>query len=262
MPNLGGASPHGHLCLSLLLCCAAYAAGLFACLAPTPGPACDALGDFYDASGGASWNDNSGWVEAAAGSAVDVCGFFGVMCDEDGAAVSLGFARNGLVGTLPFSIANLSTLTAISIQNEPQLEGSLPSTLGMLTSLRSLAVSNTNTNGSVPESLGGLALTSLVLRDMRLSALLGSLPLSLRDLQLVSQQTIYGSPEGFGSLTALTNLQLGFFTFNVPTGSAAFPDLSRLARLTFLQVTHSEISGALPASLGSLSLLTGLELTV
>ena len=47
--------------------------------------ACEALGDLFYATNGTGWVDNDGWVDAAAGKAMDYCSVFnGVECDNAG----------------------------------------------------------------------------------------------------------------------------------------------------------------------------------
>ena len=59
------------------------AAGAFACAPDENSVACAALGDLYAATGGASWTNKAGWVDAAAGTATSYCTFYGVACDAN-----------------------------------------------------------------------------------------------------------------------------------------------------------------------------------
>ena len=53
----------------------------FACLVQDA--ACATLGDLYYSTGGAgSWLNTTGWADAAAGTATDVCSLFGVDCTD------------------------------------------------------------------------------------------------------------------------------------------------------------------------------------
>lgn len=67
----------------LLLLVATVASGAtatFTCAAANDATACSALGDLYTATNGAGWVSNTGWRDAAAGTATDCCTFQGVTC--------------------------------------------------------------------------------------------------------------------------------------------------------------------------------------
>ncbi len=64
----------------------------------------DVLVSLYNSTGGASWNNNSGWL-----STDPVCTWNGVSCDGSGNVTSLILSWNNLSGTIPDSIGNLSS---------------------------------------------------------------------------------------------------------------------------------------------------------
>ncbi|HET9048141.1 MAG TPA: hypothetical protein VFN29_04155 [Chiayiivirga sp.] len=81
-----------------------------------------ALIDFYNATQGPGWTDDTGWL----GDAGTECTWFGVVCDSDGAHVTaLQLPGNHLVGTIPASLAQLSALQALVV-NANQLSGAIP----------------------------------------------------------------------------------------------------------------------------------------
>lgn len=87
--------------------------------------ACDALGDLYYATNGSGWIRQKGWLEAAAGQAVDYCGFDGLGCDDSGLPTSLFLTLNALNGTIPDSIGHLTALTYLGLDGNA-LRGSVP----------------------------------------------------------------------------------------------------------------------------------------
>jgi len=119
---------------------------------------CNALVDLANATGWTSWSANgvrTGWL-----SATSYCSWPGVTC----AGVSLqngklmvtnskivglsinvgtGFPNNVLVGTLPSTLGSLTSLTSFSITLQPLLTGTIPSTLLALTSLTYLQITQT-----------------------------------------------------------------------------------------------------------------------
>jgi Leucine rich repeat N-terminal domain len=119
---------------------------------------CNALVDLANATGWTSWSANgvqTGWLSAAS-----YCSWPGVTC----AGVSLqngklmvtnsnivglsinvgtGFPNNSLVGTLPSTLGSLTSLTSFSITLQPLLTGTIPSALLALTSLTYLQITQT-----------------------------------------------------------------------------------------------------------------------
>jgi hypothetical protein len=71
--------------LALALCAARVAAQLYSPLLPAfrcarQDAACASLGDLYGATSGGQWRNNTGWLDAAAGTPTDYCVMAGVNC--------------------------------------------------------------------------------------------------------------------------------------------------------------------------------------
>lgn len=109
-----------------------------------------ALMAVYDATSGPSWS----WVASASSSGVGLwgqanisyCSWLGVTCCAasalrmvpcrgDRSVVTLSMENFGMQGSLPEQLGNLYELTALGLSGNPQLNGSLPSTMGQLTQL-------------------------------------------------------------------------------------------------------------------------------
>jgi hypothetical protein len=93
--------PPGRLLLSACLAALATApvprVQAFSCLGEKlDTPACSALGQLYDSTGGDwSWKETAGWSLAARDEAADACAFFGVTC-AGGEIERLNLFNNGL----------------------------------------------------------------------------------------------------------------------------------------------------------------------
>lgn len=165
------------------------AGAAFTCL-PANNPAdCGALGDLYTAGGGAAWAGvlpSDGWSSGAGGGAPDVCAgsFTGVTCDASGRVASISLIQKGLVGSLPASLGNLTGLTRLSVSNNA-LTGGIPGSLCALTNLNWLSLFNNNISGTIPNCIGSLVhLQNLFLGNMQLT---GTVPQSLGSLTAMKQ---------------------------------------------------------------------------
>lgn len=140
-----------------------------------------------------------------------------------------------LTGTLPASIGQLSNLRFLDLSNQ-QLTGELPQSLGELSQLDTLELSNCRFSGSIPSSLGKIA--------------------SLQYLSLAGNQLSGEIPATLGSLRQLRELWLGRNEL-----SGKLPDLSALQALKQLGLDHNQLSGEIPASLSQLKNLYTLYLS-
>jgi len=137
---------------------------------------CAALGDLYYALGGPRWLVATGWQDAAAGRPTSYCSFYavgGFGCKGD-TLVKIGLFENYMSGTLPPSLGSITTLTALAL-NMNQLYGSVPVSLGRLTALTDLWLSDTMLGGSFPASTA--ALTALTMLRLQGSGLCGKVPM-------------------------------------------------------------------------------------
>ena len=126
-----------------------------------------ALRDLYEASSGATWSVNQGWMSDSGvcswrTSALKDCdgasaaqGSSTICCTED-RVTALYLYDNGLHGTLPTTLGLLTSLERLAL-NENSLSGSMPTQLGMLTHLTTLAVGGNSMSGQLPTMLGKLS---------------------------------------------------------------------------------------------------------
>ena len=153
-------------------------------------------------------------------------------------------SNNGLTGSLPESLGNLSKLQYLDLFNNG-LTGSLPESLGNLAELQLLDLSNNGLTGSLPESLGNLAkLQSLYLYN---NGLTGSLPESLGNLAQLRQLRISNNLLSSDVRSLLSNkmialesmdLSSNYFIGPVPTLNAS--------KLLQFDISNNAFTGAIP----------------
>ena len=128
------------------------------CLAPAAraqdGVAADkaALTALYNATDGASWTTNTNWS-----SGEPLSSWHGVTTASAGRVTALRLDANGLNGTLPAELGDLSELEQLDLQNNA-LSGALPSELANLANLTSLVLAESRAlTGPLPDGLRELA---------------------------------------------------------------------------------------------------------
>lgn len=207
---------------------------------------CEALEALYIATDGDNWSNRSGWLNTKT-----TCSWYGVTC-SGGRVTELRLQSNGLKGTLPAALGNLSALTWLELQFN-DLNGSIPSTLGDLAQLTELSLYQNQLTGSIPAALSNLgSLNALRLGANQLS---GSVPATLGNL---SNLTILGIdenqldgtlPKELGDLTNLElfNANKNQFTGEIPSTFDNFPNMWRL------WLEDNRFSGSIPTGIGNLT---------
>lgn len=165
--------------------------------------------ELYDATGGASWEDNTGWLGAMG----TECSWYGVTCNSAGDRVAeIELKDNNLSGELP-DLSPLVALEALDIRKN-SLTGSVPA---LPTSI-------------VKFSAGGNQISTI--SDLSALVSLETLWISSNDLT----GPLPALPPSIVSLTASYNQFIG----NIP-------DLSGFSALESFDVTDNELTGSLPA---------------
>ncbi len=159
---------------------------------------------------------------------------------------------------IPASLGNLTNLAGLDLSDN-RLSGSIPSALGNLSSLNVLDLDHNDFSGSIPAALGNLLeLNGLSARGNNLS---GSIPSQLGNLSKLSfldlsaNQLTGSIPAGFGRLSKLRALHL---QENQLSGS--IPPLGALTELQILNLYTNRLSGSIPTDLGDLAALKYLNL--
>ncbi|GJP50582.1 hypothetical protein CLOM_g9733 [Closterium sp. NIES-68] len=222
-------------------------------------------------------------------SSEDDCGaWLGVSCDPSTwmvVSISLGSQQPPLIGSIPSSLATLSTLSYIDLSSN-NLTGPLPSAIGALSNLQFLQLRQNNFSGGIPSAIGALSkLTGLDLSDNRLTGsipdVLGGLP-SLKNLVL-NQNGLSGSiPSSIGALSSLEMLSLELNSLNgsLPDTISSlqnvtkinvqsnrlsgplFPQVGELTNLMYLTLSNNELSGSIPSQLGALISASDIDISM
>ena len=213
-----------------------------------------ALEAFYQATGGASWKDNTNWLSEA-----PLDQWAGVKTDDRGRVIELDLSSNNLTGVTPRELGTLTDLQRLDLKIN-ELTGVIPSELGALTGLQVLDLGYNELTGAIPPELGRLTdLEALALGSNQLGgaipAALGHLA-NLRGLWLDHNQLSGAIPSALGGLANLEHLVLyrNELTGVIPA------ELGRLTNLRGLWLDHNQLSGAIPPVLGGLANLEGLGL--
>ena len=200
-----------------------------------PKTECQALLDLYNSTDGPNWLNRSGWNDNDT-----PCSWFGIKCDS-GEVFYLNLTDNGLNGTLPNSLGNLSRLELLYLDSN-NITGSIPESLGNLSGLYELDLSSNNITGSIPESLGSL--NNLVEILLASNNITGSIPElgnldELRVLQLSNNKITDSIPESLGNLDLLYVLYLDN---NQLTGSIPNSLVNIKAKTCYLGNNHLTVT--------------------
>lgn len=211
----------------------------------------NALQDFYTSTNGQYWQVPQALVHwnFTSPELNDPCtdNWVGIDC-ENGYVQTLVLTGANLTGTIPESIGMLSTLVILELNNN-HLEGTLPHSIGNCSGLSQLILDSNHLNGSLPASLSNCTgLFELILRDNRFS---GSLPPTLADLSPfyfdLALNRFTGSLPNFlcsYSYVFILDLHVNFFSGVLPSC------LNQLKSLNLFDVHQNLFYGELPDMTG------------
>jgi Leucine-rich repeat (LRR) protein len=220
----------------------------------------DALGDFFYATNGHRWTNNTGWDDPS--QPVSSWYKVGVLASH---VHSLVMSSNRLEGILPESIGRLQHLRMIELATMPRLRGPLPSALCGVTTLRRLCICRCGLTGPINPQIGDLQL--------------------LEELQLFGNHFTGAIPAELGRLANLKLLSLGEYTGGNDFDAAPIPSfimdleslealflancnlvgpvplwVTTLTGLRQLDLQHNRLSGDFPPAIGRLKALLYLNL--
>ena len=150
----------------------------FADTIPIPPLERQALQDLYESTDGPNWIANHGWEFSDPNS--NSCSFFGVECDNGSNVSILSLSSNRLSGTIPSTIGQLTSLKSLNL-GDNELIGTIPSTIGQLTSLKSLYLGDNKLIGTIPSTIGQLSLNLFAL-SLSNNQLSGTIPQTIGKL--------------------------------------------------------------------------------
>ena len=239
----------------------------------------DILTSLYWNSDGPNWRSRTGWTTDA-----PLAEWHGVETDAAGHVVELRLRNNGLTGSLPVELVQLSKLKVLDLSYNRRLSGPVPPEMGSLDRLERLDLAGNQLSGSIPSELGKLgSLASLDLGSNQLSGeiprelarlvnvlqlrldrnfLSGPVPAELGDLVRLRGLVLEGNqlsgaiPSSLGNLGAIELIRLAD---NELTGGIP-PQLGALSHLSVLNLSGNELTGPIPAELGGISSLSELLL--
>lgn len=174
----------------------------------------DALTDLYISTNGDKWLNT--WDLDA-----PVSTWHGVTV-ENNMVVSISLLFNNLNGTLPTSLSELTSLKNLELSFN-KLSGSIPSSLGSLKNLEVFAINGNNFEGMIPATFGELT----ALKQLHLSSnnLEGTIPVSVAKLNSLEILNVFDN-KLIGTipyaLTENKNLKKLVIAENELTGSEAF----------------------------------------
>eukprot|EP00980_Cylindrotheca_fusiformis_P000269 scaffold66_cov115-Cylindrotheca_fusiformis.AAC.1 len=188
--------------------------------------------------GGEEWTQekSKNWL-----SDTSECDWYGISCDDDGVIIELNLHKvqnatigSALLGTIPSEIGLFTTLRSLKLTDN-DFTGELPSTLGCLTNLEILDLSkNSRLTGTFPfDSISRLPL----LRT-----------LSLSDMFELSVSI----PPSIGLLTRLQYFSLARSQIDGEIPSEAAPHHLLVLFLVALNLRQTETTGSIPTEIGKL----------
>ncbi|CAH9125855.1 unnamed protein product [Cuscuta epithymum] len=140
-----------------------------------------------------------------------------------------------VTGSLPASLGNLSSLTEIHLSRNG-LTGMVPTSLGQLPNLSFLDLSQNALNGVIPPAIGSLS--------------------KLRFLNLSGNSLSSSIPFDISNLSSLTVLDLSFNTLSGILSANLFLPLTKMKSLS---MDHNNFTGSFPAALWSMPALQFLD---
>ncbi|MEP7319114.1 MAG: T9SS type A sorting domain-containing protein [Panacibacter sp.] len=204
-----------------------------------------ALVDLYNSTDGPHWNNNTNWLTGP------VSTWYGVEFNSDVGAIIVVLGSNNLNGTIPSSIGNIVKLGSLAINNN-NLNGAIPSSIGNLINLTNLNISSNQLSGAIPSSIGNLVnLTDLAINNNQLN---GAIPLSignllkLRNLKISNNQLSGAIPSSIGNLIELISFDIN----NNQLSNTIPSSIGNLVNLGSLNFNNNQLSGAIPSSIGNL----------
>ena len=172
----------------------------------------------------------------------------------------LSLRQNGLSGSIPGDLGDLTNLTVLSLSLN-DLSGPIPDELGDLANLTELLLHENMLEGTIPPKLGDL--TNLTILRLANNELTSSIPATLGDLtdlmqlRLANNELTGTIPVELGNLTNLTQLYLhrNQLEDSIPA------ELGNLTKLQRLYLYQNQLSGEIPDQLGNLTKLQQLNVS-
>jgi len=200
---------------------------------------------------------------------IDVCNWLPPSvgeCDENGFYTWIHLP-SVYAGTIPTEIGMLTSLKSLVFWECTHLTGSIPTEIGFLSHLEYLQIArNGLLSGSMPSELGKLS--NLTYLDLAKNSLVGSIPPELQHLGQLEKLFLDGNklgghiPSQIGRLSSLKELNFGgdwIGSKNQITGSIP-TEVGRLSDLSVMNMEANRLTGQIPSQLGMLTNLKTVNL--
>ncbi|KAI3519847.1 hypothetical protein L1887_09064 [Cichorium endivia] len=163
----------------------------------------------------------------------------------------LNLGANHLYGNLPSGIGNLIGLTTLAL-GDNRFTGKIPSTIGKLQKLQAIYLYLNQFSGPIPDAIGNLSL--LVTLDLGPNRLESHIPSSLGNCHHLSQ--VYLDDNKFSGKIPKQLLQLSSLTIELDLSQnnlfGSLPtEVGELKMLTSLNLSYNNLTGNIPSSLGT-----------
>ena len=162
----------------------------------------------------------------------------GVVCSPSGEVIGLELYSNGLAGTMPSQIGLLSSLQRLELYNNPLLQGTIPSELSQ-TSVHRVVWHTTRLSGTIPSRVSQLSRLSVL--SLEYNTLSGTIPSALGQLTAMQYWMVYANIGISGEIPAA---------------------LSSMSRLVEFLSLNSSLSGSVPQFLQYQTALESIYLSV
>ncbi len=208
----------------------------------------------YHATDGPNWRNRTNWLSDA-----PLNEWHGITTDGSGRVVTVDLFLNGLAGSMPTELGNLTALRTLTLSGS-SLSGPIPSELGRLANLEKLSLIVNRLSGTIPPELGNLH--KLRLLTLSANQLTGTIPPQLGRLANLEKLVLADNQLSGAIPTELGNLhKLQLLTLRANQLSGAIPtELGGLTNLEELDLSENVLTGSIPPELGSLTNLRILNL--
>ncbi|KAJ1276314.1 hypothetical protein BS78_05G205000 [Paspalum vaginatum] len=167
-------------------------------------------------------NDNRGVLNDWKDNQMSPCYWDHVTC-QDNKVTTISLTSSGLTGILSPSIAKLTTLQQLLLDNN-SITGVIPPEFGNLSSLTILKLGRNNLSGSIPDTLGLLPELEILLhRDLSQNNLSGNIPSSFSNLPSLNINLAYNNLSGEIPQELLQVAQYNYTGNHLNCGQNLFP---------------------------------------
>jgi len=178
---------------------------------------------FFKTANGESWTNNDQWLSDDDGASTTVCSWFGITCTDEGFVNGIKLSDNNVGGPALVSELGLLGPTLGNLQLDGNdITGSIPSEIGLLSSLERLYMHYGALTGTIPTEMGAMESLTHLIFDF--NDLTGTIPSEM------------------GKLINLKRLDLAynFLTSTIPT------ELGKLSNLTTVYCQNNMLTGVMP----------------